>query len=499
MASNVLSRILQRTRVSTFDPAIQQVYHTPLAHSVRGDWGGKRPLPSSWQAMADAPAPMPYAGALRYLTIHDIDNKHGMTDWNESEREPLFRKRWHEAGARLSDKPWRDVLGVSVMGDDDVNTSLGPHPRIAYDPATMSDTKSLPSNVVWGTHHERFADAGDVLPNYHAMDERTFQRFLQNLRRQRTKFRAALKQQRNEAAIASQMDQLAQAAAQRSVTQAEWDEAAQPPKNGVDVDMWTEARLPHAPQSAADYLKQSARGRYDAPNSSTIMSPAHAKAAHPLRGLQYSQPDSVYSFVLNEPVHGRAMHRVEDSRRNRFFMGSDAALAVAVGGHVGHLPLQHRHGLDPIDYTRTRPKRGESYFRVLHAWIDMAPTVANARRAPPRTDSDPMLGAVRTQVMALRRPGEHGSVYEAPPMPGSPRWIDDPDAVPSSLGGSLRGASSPEAGSLFGSLARHGRSAQMPRQGTKRQRMQKRQREAPSNVQRDIQMLNNIKNLLSPQ
>ena len=110
-----------------------------------------------------------------------------------------------------------------------------------------------------------------------------------------------------------------------------------------------------------------------------------------------------------------------------------------------------------------------------------------------------MLGAVRTQVMALRRPGEHGSVYEAPPMPGSPRWIDDPDAVPSSLGGSLRGASSPEAGSLFGSLARHGRSAQMPRQGTKRQRMQKRQREAPSNVQRDIQMLNNIKNLLSPQ
>ena len=45
MASSVLTRLLQRTRASTFDPYVSQVYHTPIAHAVRGDFGGKRPLP----------------------------------------------------------------------------------------------------------------------------------------------------------------------------------------------------------------------------------------------------------------------------------------------------------------------------------------------------------------------------------------------------------------------------------------------------------------------
>ena len=79
MASSVLTRLLQRTRASTFDPYVSQVYQTPIAHAVRGDFGGKRPLPSSWQSTADMPAPRSHAGDLRYVTIQDIDDKHGMT------------------------------------------------------------------------------------------------------------------------------------------------------------------------------------------------------------------------------------------------------------------------------------------------------------------------------------------------------------------------------------------------------------------------------------
>ena len=201
MASGVLTRLLQRTRASTFDPYVSQVYHTPIAHAVRGDFGGKRPLPSSWQSTADVPAPRSHAGDLRYVTIQDIDDKHGMTNWKESEREPLFRKRWFEAGVRVSDKPRRDVLGVGVTGEDDVNATFGPPPRIVYDHATLEDTNKLTSNVVWGTHHGRFASSADVLPNYHAMDERTFQRFLSDIRRRRPKFRKALEQNRKNVAI----------------------------------------------------------------------------------------------------------------------------------------------------------------------------------------------------------------------------------------------------------------------------------------------------------
>lgn len=492
----VLSRLLRRTRVSTFDPAVTQVYQTPMAHAVRGDWGAKRPLPSSWQSTSDAPAPMPYPGALRYATISELDNQYGMTDWHESEREPLFRKRWFEAGSRLSDKPRRDVLGVSVMGDDDVNMAFGPRQRIPYDPETCADTPHLPLNVVWGAHHERFSDAPDVLPNYQAMDQRTFERFLAKLRRRRSQFRKVVAGQRKQATVDARMDELAHAATQRNVSDAEWKDASKEGAAKKSVDIWTEARLPQAAQNAADFLTEQARERFVARDSHALASPAYAATAHPLRGLQYSQPDNVYSFMLNEPVRGRAVHRVEDSRRHRYFMGSDAALTVALGGHIGHLPLQYRHGLDTVDYTRARPTRGESYFRILHAWLDIMPTVANARRAPPNVECEPELGAVRTQVMSLRRPGER-TQYVAPPMPGSPRWIDDPEA--NKAGGSLLHASSPEAGSLFGSLARSGRSAQVPRQNNKRQRLQKRKRDVSSNVQRDIQMLNNIKNLLSPQ
>ena len=254
------------------------------------------------------------------------------------------------------------------------------------------------------------------------------------------------------------------------------------------IDLWTEARLPHAPQSAAAFLEEQAQSRLAAPASRAITAPAHAAPAHPLRGLQYAQPDSVYTYLLSAPVQGRAVMRVEDSRRSRYFMGSDAALAVASGGHVGHLPLQHRHGLDVVDYTRAKPARGAGHFRVLHAWLDRHAVPTPPRRTPPGVHaSEPELGYVRTQMMALRRP-----VHDAP-LPGSPRWIDEPEDA------RVLRASSPEAGSLFGAIARSGRAAPQPRSHAKRQRLQKRKRDAPSSTNKDVQMLDNIKNLLAPQ
>jgi len=47
-------------------------------------------------------------------------------------------------------------------------------------------------------------------------------------------------------------------------------------------------------------------------------------------------------------MQGRALHRVEEARRNRYFMNTDASLTVAIGGRAGHLPLQYRYGLDTV-------------------------------------------------------------------------------------------------------------------------------------------------------
>lgn len=499
-ASTRLSQLLQRTRVSTYDPVVPRVYTAPTAHAARGDWGLKRPMPSSWHASPDTPAPAPYPGALRYATVRELDTKQGLTDWRESERDPLFRARWLEAGARLSDRSKRDGL-VSAVGEDETNAAQGLRPRIVYDHATCSED-APPAHVVWGTNHAKFATTPDILPNYNAMSQRTFEKFLHSIRRRRSKFRAALSAQRREAAEHAVLEQLsrkhAKDASPAVVSEEEYAAACANVKTPV-VDLWDEARLPHAPQSAASFLKSNTQARVDAPRSKAIATPAHAAALHPLHGLQYAQPDSVYTHLLAEPIQGHAVSRVEDARRSRYFVGADAGLAVAAGGHIAHLPLQHRQGLDVVDYARQKPMRGTGHFRVLHAYLDLHATPHATRRTPPNVAAThPELGYVRAQLMALRRtPGVR------PPAPGSPRWVDDPAADAKAQGMRSSGtsqalrASNNDAGSLFGALARNGRAMSAPR-GGKRQRFQKRKRDAPS-THKDVQMLDNIKNLLSPQ
>ncbi|WFD01769.1 hypothetical protein MOBT1_000445 [Malassezia obtusa] len=495
-----LSRLLQRTRVSTYDPKVPRVYTAPTAHAARGDWGLKRPMPSSWHATPDAPAPAAYPGALRYATVRDLDTKQGLTDWRESERDPLFRRRWLEAGARLSDRSKRDALSTAV-GEEETNAAQGLRPRIAYDAATRTDD-APPAHVVWGTNHAKFTTMPDILPNYNAMSEREFHKFLETVRRQRSKFRAALGAQRREAAEHAVLEQLTRKRAKDNapaVVSEEEYAAARADVATAPVDLWDEARLPHAPQSAASFFKARAQARADAPSSRVLETPAHAAALHPLHGLQYSQPDNVYTHLLAEPIQGHAVSRVEDARRSRYFVGADAGLAVAAGGHIAHLPLQHRQGLDVVDYSRAKPARGAGYFRVLHAYLDLHATPHATRRTPPNVAaSEPELGYVRAQLMALRRTPE-----ATPPRPGSPRWVDDP-AEEAKAQSARHGAAShalrtpgSDAGSLFGALARNGR-APSPSRGGKRQRFQKRKRDAPS-THKDVQMLDNIKNLLSPQ
>ncbi|WFC97575.1 hypothetical protein MYAM1_000290 [Malassezia yamatoensis] len=497
-----LSRLLQRTRISTYDPKVERVYTAPIAHAARGDWGIKRTMPSSWQSTPDMPAPAPYAGALRYATLRELDTKQGLTDWKENERDPLFRRRWLEAGARLSDRSKRDGLSTSVS-EEEINVPLGLRPRIAFDSATHSK-QAPPAHVVWGTNHAKYTTTPDVLPNYNAMSQRDFDRFLHTVRRQRSKFRSALRKQRKSAAEHTVLERLTRKHAKDNapavISEEEYKEACADlptPK----VDLWDEARLAHAPQTAANFFSARAQEQIDAPRSRALGSPAYASALHPLLGLQYSQPDSVYTHLLAEPIHGHAISRVEDARRSRYFVGSDTGLAIAAGGHISHLPLQHRQGLDAVDYTRAKPERGVGYFRVLHAFLDLRPSSYTTRRTPPNVaPTEPNLGYVRSQLMALPQ-----TPQATPPTPGSSQWVDDPvkDAQAQklrshSLNRNMRSSVS-ETDSLFGSLAKNNRNANPnANRGGKRQRFQKKKREAPS-TQKDVQMLDNIKNLLSPQ
>lgn len=101
-APTQFSKLLRQARISSFDPAVPQVYTAPPAYAARGEWGMKRPLPSSSASIfGSSSGSAAYPGALRYVEVSHLDTAEGQTTWKEREKETLFVKRWAEADTKL--------------------------------------------------------------------------------------------------------------------------------------------------------------------------------------------------------------------------------------------------------------------------------------------------------------------------------------------------------------------------------------------------------------
>ncbi|KAG1808561.1 hypothetical protein EV424DRAFT_1273287, partial [Suillus variegatus] len=85
MASVVQSpfaTLLKRSKFSSFDPRIAQVYTTHGGDAHRGNWGFKRPLPIRRR------------GA--YITVKAVDSLEQQTEWNSAEPQAMWMKNWDE-------------------------------------------------------------------------------------------------------------------------------------------------------------------------------------------------------------------------------------------------------------------------------------------------------------------------------------------------------------------------------------------------------------------
>ncbi|KAJ1024802.1 hypothetical protein NDA16_002842 [Ustilago loliicola] len=398
-APTQLTKLLRSARISTFDPSIPQVYTTPPAYAARGEWGLKRPLPSSSASIfGSSSGSAPYPGALRYVEVSQLDTADGQTTWKEREKEVLFVKRWAEADTKLhvtvpefsghtytdpgshgprpattflksteryfpSEIPGPIELTPAEAAREDPKErearlynnrwrSLMKHhaARGAANPAYkgldfMGEQSPSPA---FGFDAEKFTTRPRMMTNYNALSEPEFEKFVKSIRNERgawkkffsTKERSRLlglirKRQEKEyaAALRAQEDAERRGATKEPLPEIN-PEAELETMSLAEIDMLEQSRDVDATRDAFRMLEEKNLRESTKPQSEKLPGLSQPNTIHPLAGLQFSQPDPIYSSLLADPVPGRVIHEVSsksDKDFRRFTKIADGR-SVLVGG-----------------------------------------------------------------------------------------------------------------------------------------------------------------------
>lgn len=339
------SNLLRRTKFATFNPARDQVY---TAADV--DFGFKRPLPRSQVAAA------PYvrveevdsAGAAEFLS-----NSTTSTSFRKATREALFVRKWDEISSGPRAVYVAPERPIAIRGD--VQSSL--IPREILEALKQSDSlaaaRSTPPELSAEAKEARRTSPvplPPVLPNFLAMSERQFARFIAKLSspQVREQFRVFL----SEELRADQRARLQSAATAKRASEGESSPAAQAeevaPAELVDLYMHAQKGMSPTEQQpgrgrerdselvrqakelelvVAQFLARYMNPRRDHDLSSLPPTP------HPRSGLQYSTPTAVES-ALAAPVPGRILGR-HSARASR---SSYEQFTVSILGQLVHVP-----------------------------------------------------------------------------------------------------------------------------------------------------------------
>lgn len=448
--SAAFARLLRQSRLSAHHPA--QVYAAPAAFASRGDFGVKKPLPITSSEAADYNS----LGKLRYIEISKQESSQGQTEWRENERDTLFVKRWQEKNARLNGRQDGDAAG-SALPSSRAAGSLGPRIRTVFDPATYRPKPSdFPDNkdatettatlrnmartgsLVPGGHDDPFSSSStlysrhlDLFPNYRKMSEREFNKFLSRVRNSRTTLRKQLRTRMEERmrhavlaeatrtrerALRAQSDAQSRGATLPTVADLLPDPSAikLPP---IRTDLWDEARAAESIE-VRDFLKKQQIQKNSKPRSTLLPFQQGTRAqTHPTQGLQYAQPDEIFTQRLAEAQQGRVIiSKLPDLTRSQIHSPTvrNSDLGVASGGHVEQLPMAVKENL--IGYNPYTPNthRSESRFRVISA--SMEPRMWSAG-LPKEAVQNQGLGYVKARI----RPSNETAVER--PVPGSTAFV----------------------------------------------------------------------------
>ncbi|EST09003.1 hypothetical protein PSEUBRA_001331 [Kalmanozyma brasiliensis GHG001] len=486
-APTQLSKLLRNARISSFDPSIPQVYTSPPAYAARGEWGMKRALPSSSTSIfGSSSGSAAYPGALRFVEVTSLDTPEGQTSWKEREKETLFVKRFAEADTKLHiTRPESGGHTYTEPGSHGPRPSTTflksteryfptdiPGPIKASPNETPADRDARVYNNRWRAlqrHHaargaadptyksldfmgdqstsrafgfdaDKFTTRPRMMTNYNALDERQFDRFVERIRSGRKNWRTFFrsKERGRLLGLIRKRQEKAYAAAVRANEDAE--RRGEAPKKLPEVnpeaelqklsqgelDMLEQSRDVDATRDAFRMLEERAIRLTTASSSDQLPGSSQPSTLHPHAGLQFSQPDPIYTSLLAEPLPGRVVHEVSSrSDRNvrKSLLIADGR-SVLLGGHVSYLHAPLRSNAPPtIDWSRQEPTRGSALFRIVDAYRSSALTLASGMHKDmlaPRND----LGYLRSNLELVKQDAQGLPVGKIAPI-GSASYVGE--------------------------------------------------------------------------
>lgn len=338
-AAGAYSHLLRRSRLATLNPKIDQVYTAPASSRARqNNYGLKRPLPHK------------STRAQPFVRVVELDSQEGRTQFRKAARETNFTRQWSEVGVGIHPTVLGDrasVAGGGGGGGRDTRSRAWARPEVQsrfvpahcagsilqpgedaaslapmqVDPAAAATlgqdaaAANAPADVeAKGMDAATAAATADSLldqpvPNFFLMQPQKFERFLDDLGRRRSEFRAFVAGEENKRAL-----QLGQPASADAAT---YDLYAHAQRDPVELVRLVE-RFLRIPSELDD---RRAPGEQASRRDPALADPV--PLVHPTLALQYAPPTPLESS-LAPPIEGRILGPV-----------NDAAAAARSGGGRG--------------------------------------------------------------------------------------------------------------------------------------------------------------------
>ncbi|OCH93841.1 hypothetical protein OBBRIDRAFT_789876 [Obba rivulosa] len=289
--------LLRRSKFSSFDPEIAQVYTSHGGNVHRGNWGFKRPL------------------ALRrrnaYITVKTVDSNEQQTEWYRGEAQGRWIKMWDEVAVtpQLAPGPWRDQLGEYAEAKWEIDSEFAsapfpPRPRMLEteegcilkdegstlepneDLATESEENMALESFDGSSVEESWKHESEAIPNVEAMSNSEFSRYLEKLRKLRPEFSKFVERAYKE----------------------------RRPNMGDEIPgstLWRQSFFPR--DDFKKFLRHKAGEFYSNPQTRVI-----EQQPQRVGGLTYSHVPLFQSLLLQKPRLGRVIQRSEPTRGNDY-------------------------------------------------------------------------------------------------------------------------------------------------------------------------------------
>ena len=302
-SSSSYSALLRRSKLSSYNPQIDQVYTTSSSHLARSNFGLKRPLPSTTTKTSP------------FVRITDLDSREGRTVFRKASRENSYVKRMGEIKVGLQSEAYTS-MGGKRWDPPQVISRFVPQSLSGIGSAKVGGSIKSPQQVIEEETLSR-------TPNFLTMSEGQFDHFLESLEGRREEFKQFVAEETAKSSTSGQVD--------------------------PDFDLYAHAQS--NPNELVRLVERFLRSPSSSSSSTSPSSKTPLPQIHPTLALQYATPTPLES-ALASPIPGRLLGPSPVNNFNRssgplssYRQGSGQELYSSVLSTISPLNSQNSGGL----------------------------------------------------------------------------------------------------------------------------------------------------------